>query len=209
MASVAFLNPLSKSLPSESWDIIRAYARRRADLNPLLEELSGLSQTLACVSGKDHRLGSLSRVSEYTTLLHEWATGFPSDSVASARSSVITLPLLVVLQVVQYFWYLRARSLKHEAFLSELRNGYGVHGFCGGLLVALTIACSESEEDVIRNARIAIRLGYVLGAFIELGDDTTSPSTSMIVVRLKYENQGTELVSEVPGVCVFLVQLCV
>ena len=92
--------------------------------------------------------------------------------------------------------------MSHSQFLVQLKSGGGIQGYCGGLLPALAIACSENESKVVENAAIAMRIALAIGAYGELGDDESVPGATTIVVRTKRVGQGDELVGKFPGVSV-------
>lgn len=91
-------------------------------------------------------------------------------------------------------------SISHSQFLAKLRAGGGLHGYCGGLLPAIAIACSKDEAAVVENAAIAMRIALAIGAYGELGDDEAVPGATTIVCRLKQAGQGEELAARFPGV---------
>lgn len=84
--------------------------------------------------------------------------------------------------------------------MAQLRAGGGLQGYCGGLLPAMAIACSSTEDEVAENASIAARIALAIGAYGELGDDESVPGATTIVVRTKRVGQGEELVQKFPGV---------
>ena len=123
--------------------------------------------------------------------------------VSSSMSGILALPLLVVIQICQYFQLLELHKLTHERMLSSLRNGGGAQGYCGGLPTAFAISCAKDEEDVVRLATKALRLAFAVGAFGELGDDESIEGATTIAVRLRASQQGEELVEGIPGVSHF------
>ncbi len=90
--------------------------------------------------------------------------------------------------------------MSHSQFMAQLRAGGGLQGYCGGLLPAIAIACSEDENEVAENAAIAARIALAIGAYGELGDDESVPGATTIVVRTKRVGQGDELINRFPGV---------
>ena len=115
-------------------------------------------------------------------------------------SGIMSLPLLVVMQVCQYFQYLELHGVTHAQFLEQLRAGGGIQGYCGGLPPGVAIACSQTEEEVVENACVALRIALAIGAYGELGDDESVPGATTIVVRVKKVGQGEGLVENFPGV---------
>lgn len=78
---------------------------------------------------------SLTQGLEYIDMFHDWAVGGTARPLATARSGIVALPLLLVLQVGQYLRYLKANGIRHEDFIANIRPG-GLQGYCGGLPVS-------------------------------------------------------------------------
>lgn len=130
----------------------------------------------------------------------EWFKTGKSAAIAYSMSGILTLPMLVIIQICQYFQYLELHGITHAQFLAQLRAGGGVQGYCGGLLPAIAIACSRDEAEVVENAAKAARIALAIGAYGELGDDESVPGATTIVVRLKRPGQGEEILQKFPGV---------
>lgn len=92
--------------------------------------------------------------------------------------------------------------MSHSQFMVQLRAGGGIQGYCGGLLPAIAIACSQNEAEVVENASKAMRIALAIGAYGELGDDESVPGATTIVVRTKRVGQGDDLIAKFPGVSV-------
>ena len=135
-------------------------------------------------------------------MLSKWAERGESGPLAAERSGIVALPLLVTLQIAQYFQYLENNGLRHSTFLARLKDAGGVNGFCVGLPSAIAIACSKDEEEVVKNASIAMRVVLGVALYAELGDYATMPGSTTLALRLKREGQGVEIVSRFPGVSV-------
>ena len=115
-------------------------------------------------------------------------------------SGILSLPLLTIIQVVQYFQFLEVKKLRHTDFIARLRDRGGVQGYCGGLMPAIAIACSANEAEVATNAAKAMAIALGVGAYGELGDDENIKGPTTIVVRLKYAGQGEEIIRDFPDV---------
>lgn len=132
-------------------------------------------------------------------ILSDWITNGELSELCTLMSSILVLPLLTIIQVGQYFHFLELKNLSHHEFIAQVREG-GVQGYCGGLLPAAAIACSKDENDVVMNASKAVRLALCIGAYAELGDDEADIGPTSMVVRLKAEGQGEEIVRKFPHV---------
>lgn len=80
-------------------------------------------------------LESLHPGAEFVDMLHDWAAGGPSDALAAARSGIVALPLLVILQVGQYLRYLQYHEISHQDLIDSVCHSGGLQGYCGGLPV--------------------------------------------------------------------------
>ena len=115
-------------------------------------------------------------------------------------SGILSLPLLTIIQVVQYFQFLEVKRLCHTDFVARLWDRGGVQGYCGGLMPAIAIACSADAAEVATNASKAMAIALGVGAYGELGDDENIQGPTTIVVRLKHAGQGKEIVEDFPDV---------
>jgi hypothetical protein len=118
-------------------------------------------------------------------------------------SGMLALSMLTIIHLAQYFQYLDQKGLTHSQLLKEFQAGAGIQGYCGGMLSALCVACSTTEEEIIANACKAVRVAVAVGAAADLYDDNPSKLSCIMVIRLKYDGQGEEIVKEFPGVCYF------
>ncbi|KAM0523026.1 hypothetical protein ACHAPE_001517 [Trichoderma viride] len=112
-------------------------------------------------------------------------------------SGIVTLPLLTIIHTVQYVQYLQQTGIAHADFLRSLRSG-GAQGFCAGLMAAMIVAVSKDETELIANAAKAVRIAFVIGAFGEIGCDSTSLNSTTMVVRLKSGSEVEDITREFP-----------
>lgn len=110
--------------------------------------------------------------------------------------------MLLVIHLAQYFMYLEQKKVTHSELMKSFQNGAGIQGYCGGMFAAVSIACAKDEEEIIFNACRAIRLAVGVGAAADTGDDNPSKGPCIMVLRLKYEGQGDEILKAFPGVCI-------
>ena len=201
MVSVAVFCPQSKA-PQESYlNQIHSYLTQNQYLKELLlPEILGLKDTWSTFANARQDIAALTQGPRYMQNLSDWITTGKSSCVTNTMSGILSLPLLAIIQITQYFQYLDLYRITHVEFLDQLRKGGGFQGYCGGLPPAIAVACSTSEADVAKNAGIALRLALAIGAYGELGDDESIPGATTIVVRVKREGQGEELVRKFAGV---------
>ncbi|PSN66430.1 ketoacyl-synt-domain-containing protein [Corynespora cassiicola Philippines] len=196
--SVAVFCPQSKATSKEYLGELQRYMKQHEKLHRLGEEVKQLRTTWDIIAARREDIAALPQGPRYLKALHDWIDVGASEAVANAMSGILSLPLLLVIQTCQYFQYLQLAELTHEEFLAGLKVG-GAQGYCGGLLPALAIACAKNEDEVITMASVAMRIALVLGSYGELGDDENIPGPTTIVVRLRREGQGDDLVRGFPG----------
>jgi hypothetical protein len=200
MASVAVFCPQSKA-PGENYLIqLHSFLRNNKYLEPFVQTLLDLKDVWTILANEREDISDLGQGPRYMHHLSEWITTGKSSQIANCMSGIISLPLLVVIQICQYFQYLELHGMSHSQFMAQLRAGGGIQGYCGGLPPAIAIACSKNEAEVVENASIAVRIALAIGAYGELGDDESVPGATTIVVRTKRVGQGDELIEKFPGV---------
>ncbi|KAH8697261.1 hypothetical protein BGW36DRAFT_296668 [Talaromyces proteolyticus] len=142
---------------------------------------------------------ALSHGPVYLAVLRDWALTGVSGPLAAIRSNITSLPLLAVMQLGQYLRYLEAHHQSHRQFVAQIQQGTGgIHGYCGGLPAAMSIACAEDEAELIKHTATAMRITVGIGAYTEAGDEDHGAAQTLLAVRLKYEGQGDELIRRFP-----------
>ncbi|CRG91775.1 Conidial yellow pigment biosynthesis polyketide synthase [Talaromyces islandicus] len=201
--SAAFFCPQNKPPKPAYLDSIRRYLKNNAILAPFRDAVLNLPSTWDLFAQENVDISQMTQGSQYAQKFHNWIAfdGGSSQKVdmewSEIMSGLISLPLLTIMQTVQYFQYLQVRRIGHAQFLEEVRVG-GVQGYCAGLLPAFAIATARDEKEVARNASIALRLSVGIGAYGELGDDENVPGPTTVVLRTKYTGQAEEIVSKFP-----------
>ncbi|KAL8933262.1 MAG: hypothetical protein Q9211_005878, partial [Gyalolechia sp. 1 TL-2023] len=199
LASVAIFNPQSKA-PQEGYlDQLQSFFARHAYFDNFRQDVFDLVNVWKMIAEQRDDIAALPQGQRHMQAMGDWIMNGKSGPVSNSMSGIITLPLLVIMQVGQYFQYLEVQGVKHCEFMESLRKGGGMQGYCGGLPPALAIACSKDEEEVLRNAATAMRIALAIGAYGELGDDESIPGATTLVVRTKQAGQGDELISQFPG----------
>lgn len=201
--SVAFFCPQSKA-PTEAYlEQLQKYIVQHPRLQPFAEAITSLKDTWGTLCESHEDIAKLSSGGRHVANLERWIKDGIAGPVSSSMSGILALPLLVVIQICQYFQLLELHDITHNQMLSSLKNGGGAQGYCGGLPTAFAVACAKDEEDVVRLAARAVRLALAVGAFGELGDDESIVGSTTIAVRLRAAQQGDELIQGIPGVSCF------
>lgn len=124
-------------------------------------------------------------------VLQTWIERGEPPKIRDIPANVLATPLTIIIHLVQYLHYLDSNNdvgTTHHALLDSLQGG-GIQGCCTGLLSAIAVACSESEEDVVEYFCKALRLAVCIGAYVDLDKVNSVPpkQTTCLVVRWKSE----------------------
>ena len=195
----AFFCPQSRAPQKEHLAELHGFLRNNHYGQLLLQNIVELDNTWKIFADAEDGVEKISQGLSYVSLLTQWARDGLSDSLAEARSGIVALPLMVVLQITQYFQFLEFRGLSHKDFIAGVQDG-GLQGYCSGLPSAIAIACSIDETDVVKNAVTAMRILLGVGAYGEMADDSKISGSTTLVLRVKYPGQGDELARGFPGV---------
>lgn len=200
MASFAVFAPQSKAPTEQYLARLRHFLIQNVHLQQFLQHVLKLTDTWNTVASQRPDIAALAAGPRHTQNLAEWIASGKSQPIANTMSGILSLPLLTIIQIGQYFQYLQARRLRHADMLHHLRANGGFQGYCGGLLPAIAVACSRDESEVAQNAAKAMRIALAIGAYSELGDDESIPGGTTMVVRVKQPGQAEELVKDFSGV---------
>lgn len=198
--SGAFFNPQSRAPTPEYLNGLQAFLQQHPHGKTLLQHVASLGSVWPVWASIREDIRTLPNAEHYVNLLVSWAKGGPSDPVSEARTGVIALPLLLILQLGQYFRYLEHTGLSHAEFIEQAGGAGGIQGCCGGEPPALSVALAKDEAQVVENAAVFLRILVGVGSYIEAVDDWTSSEPTIIAIRLKHEGQGEELMQKFPGV---------
>ena len=199
LPSLAIFCPQSKAPEEKFLSQLHSYLKNYDTLKPFLQAVMDLPRTWAMFADARTDIAEMERGPTSIQALSHWiACGDPSF-LLNDTSGILSLPLLVIYQIGQYFQYLELRAISHSEVLGHLAAG-GVHGYCGGFFPATAVACSSNEEEVVANASKALRIALGVGAFSELGGDDFRYGSTTMVARLKYEGQGDEIIKMFPSV---------
>ena len=200
MPSVALFCPQSKAPEDGYLDQLHSFLTGHDYMEPFRREIINLKDFWPTLAHEREDIAALTQGPRYLQNLAEWITTGKSTLVSGVMSGILSLPLLVIIQISQYFEFLELQGIKHSEFVAQLRKGGGIQGYCGGLPPAIAVACSKDEKEVLENASVAMRISLAIGAYGELGDDENIPGATTIVVRLKRVGQGEDLITRFPGV---------
>ena len=196
LPSMAVFSPQSKAPKTAYLNEVRSYLCGKAELRPLLESIRNLPQVWSIFASNNSDIAALSQGSRYVTALNDWINNGNSQGISDVMSGILSLPLLTIIQIVQYFQFLEVKKIRHIDFMERLKSRGGIQGYCGGLMPAIAIACSKDEAEVATFAGVAMNIALGVGAYGELGDDENIVGPTTSVVRLKEEGQGQEIIRD-------------
>lgn len=191
---LAVFGPQTNAPQPEYLDRLRGYIHSNVHLQRLAREALCLCDTWDVLAKHREDIATL-QGRKHLDSLAAWLNHGPSTPVASEVSGILCMPLLVLIEISQYFQFLENTGSSHSDVLANLQQGKGagVQGYCAGLLPAFAVATAKDEESVIVNAAKAMRLGLAIGAYAELGDDLTVEGDTTIVVRLRNPAQAEDI----------------
>ena len=139
--------------------------------------------------------------------LVEWVNHGEFQSTTGLPPNVLTMPFTIVIHVTQYFHYLESLQSSHAEILKNVKMG-GIQGFCTGLLTAISVACSENEEDVNHLAIIALKLALCIGAYVDLDGAFANQPNETTSVAVRWRSQAghdriLEILKSYPEVSLF------
>jgi len=147
--SAAFFNPQSRAPTPEYLSGLQSFLLQNAHGKSLLRHVATLGSVWPIWAAAREDVRNLPNAQQYVDLLVDWANGGPSAPISEARTGIIALPLLLILQLGQYFRYLEFHGLSHAQFITQVRDAGGIQGCCGGEPPALSIACAKDEAHAV------------------------------------------------------------
>ncbi len=118
----------------------------------------------------------------------QWIDDEDSFERDSTPPNIQSTPLTVIIQVVQYFQYLRCLGSTHTDVLAGLKDG-GIQGFCTGFLAATALACSKDEEEINVLGAVALRLAVCIGACVDLDSTFAKPSKTRGCIATRWKTE--------------------
>ena len=207
LVSAAFFCPRSRPPRIDYLTELRVFLERHPHGSLLLAHVSTLDETWPLFIDAHPDIRALPHAQRDLSRLVAWSKGGPVPPVCETSAGFVALPLLLVLQLGQYLRYLQVHSLSHQTFLRQVQAAGGIQGFCGGAAAALCVACAKDEAEVIANAAVLLRVVMGAGALMDAAGDWSSTAPTTIVLRLKYEGQGEEILGHYPDVSIFWASL--
>lgn len=198
LPSLVVFGPQSKKPRVQTLEKIQKFIRQDAALRPVVDAINGLPELWSFFSTNDTRVLQLDHGYEGLQALSNWMVTGETSFIANSASAVVTLPLLAIIQIVQYFQLLRKHSTNHEDLVQATERGAGIQGFCAGFLMAVAVSSSSSEATLVKKACNAVHLAVGIGIYSDLGAASEADEQVPLVVRLKARIQAQEIIESCP-----------
>ena len=199
--SLLVFGPVSKGPNDDYLARLRSYLSAHNDLALFKQEIIELPKLWETYSSHNNNLKALDHGLSCLEALTEWVQVGTTQKLTEPKFGILTLPLLTIIEVVQYFQFLQQSRLSHRDVLNQVGRGAGVQGYCAGLLPACAIAVSDDEPELVKIACKTLRLAVGIGAYGDLGGVHVSKGPlAAVAARLAGEEQKNEIESKFPGV---------
>lgn len=181
MPSVLVFGPLARLLPEQLAELRSELktSQRLSKLHATVRDLPNLWYRLILFDPDLMQIPGQSYLHDFVEWLAE-GRRFPFR--ASQVPTTLAIPINFLLQITQYLRFTQSLPTEnaHGLLLRVLEHG-GVQGFCVGLLGAITVSASSSEEELVETAACALRLAFCIGVYVE--KDAAVVKTRCISVR--------------------------
>lgn len=191
--SLVVFGPQTSQPTADQLERIRDTLLNNAHLQSFAAAIEDLGSFWELLVNADKNLAHLAGSEELRTLQTWLDQGtFPPTSTEPLSNTVLT-PLTVIVHVVEYFDSLEDQALgcSHSEMLQSVTDA-GIQGFCSGLLTAVAVACSSTESNLIRLACVSLRLAVVIGAYIDLDEDTRELEKKAACLAVRWSNPEQE-----------------
>ncbi|KAH7305897.1 putative polyketide synthase [Stachybotrys elegans] len=195
--SAAIFSP-QNSPPKRSY---LAYIRSKLvddrTLAPLLEAILSLPETWRSLVAARADMAGMVEAPRLVQSFVDWINAGSTDVLENELAAIVTLPLLTIIHMVQYYEYLQGAGCSHMELLESFDGG--VQGHCIGLLSAIVVASAANDEELVQRAAAGLRLSLAIGAFGDLGEHLSDLRSTTMVFRLKDMSAADEIVHRFPG----------
>lgn len=157
---------------------------QQQSLKPIVQAVNELPQLWKSLLNEDPSLNSIAGEAA-ANQLSQWVEG--SAQIAKDKGNMIRMPVTIIGQIAQYITYLcqSDEPIEHESIIRSVAVGGGIQGLCIGLLSALAVASSKTDQDVGHFAAVSVLLAFCVGAYIDLDEHRghDGAKTSTLAVR--------------------------
>ncbi|KAI1110470.1 BcPKS19, polyketide synthase [Nemania sp. NC0429] len=167
LPALLLFGPQSEFPSSEALHHVRQELVSNQWLAPLKEAVLSLPRLWEHILKFDPGLARVPADKHLGELKHWLEHGGPFPSSDGILPNHCALPVTVLLQVTQYTRYLARLGKNPQSQVLQSVKSAGVHGFCVGLLSAVAVATSTTEDELGSHAVAALQLAVVIGAYVD------------------------------------------
>ena len=191
----------SKAPKEEYLSRLQKYLSQHPDLALFKDEVLNLPETWFLFTSRIQSFETLQHSLLCLEALSEWMAKGTTNWISKSIYGTLTIPLLMIIELVQYFQFLQEANITHRDVVTTVGKGAGIQGYCAGLLTGCCVAVAADEAELVRYACKMLRLAVGIGAGGDLGgfDVSTGPTTT-VLIRLTREDQLDEITQEFPNV---------
>ena len=160
-------------------------------LASFVDAINDLPRTWNTLIKTDDRLQAVSG-QETIEALQQFVERGRFPKAPEASNNTLFSSLTVIFEIAEYFNFLESDNSHAEVL--KTAGSAGIQGFCTGFLAAAALACSKDDDEIIRNASVALRLAFAVGAFVDLA--ATSEKVACLTARWR-DNNDEHHVAEV------------
>ena len=169
----------------EQLDLLRRFLLDSALLQPVIQSLEDLNTLAGALSSGDPTLNVLT-IQSAADDLKQWIEDGKSASLSKELRNAMLMPMTVITQAVQYLNVLQqSNGIQHASILESVGTKGGVQGFCAGLLTAVALASSTSEDMIGIHVAISVKLAFCIGVYVDLDQAHHGGTYSTLAVRWK------------------------
>jgi len=181
--------------PSEEQaQVVRQYVSNDKRLGGFRKAIESLPEFWATLIQNQPRYRSISG-DLATKTLSSWLQEGVLSCSSKQIPNVLMAPLTIIIHTGLYFQYLSTTSRSHCDTTSHIKDS-GIQGLCTGLLSALALASSKSDEELVEKLSSSLRLAMVVGAIVDLDEEASAQQKMYVCLAVRCKQNPSP-----PGWC--------
>jgi hypothetical protein len=181
---------------------LRSILLLEPSLHQFLATIKDLSKTWEALVAADARLQQVDGL-DAINCIQGWIDTGDFGTTPEPLLNVLAAPMTIIIQMAHYLSFVTSKDTNttQKAVLESAQDA-GVQGLCTGLLSAIAVACSKTQEELGSYSSVALRIALCVGAYVDLDEILTTPA-SCIAIRWRTENGKEEILKmlkDFPGV---------
>ena len=127
----------SKAPKEEYLSRLKRYLSAHPDLTSLKDEILKLPEIWTLFASQNKNTQGLEHGPQCLQALSEWVSEGITKFISESTFGTLTLPLLMIIEILQYFQFLQEANLYRHELLASVGKGAGVQGYCAWALSRL------------------------------------------------------------------------